>query len=558
MVDYAWVVCDNLLAMWISSLSIKNFRCFGKAELVFREGLNVLVGENNVGKSALFIAISKLFQSTQQNPGEIFVPLDLRYGKLSDGLGPSIECELSLNEQEQEQLVDNLFSERLSLADKADAYKVLRSSVRTPKIVFEWQEALVHTYVKLGPMFVQVNWISSELRGGGTTHAFRDFPKRFITAHYKLTLKEVLAQEQLWQSTGVLQRVGEVLSSRFKIFAEFRARPLSSSRSAALESLQGSETVSVLLNLKSHYTLDQRERYKTICSEFSNFFPLLRIEAVERQPGGQIADVQVIEGSQDYPIPLDNIGAGVAELLTLLTNLVAREGYIFVIEEPESHLHPQAKRWLQELIKNSAKRNQLFVVTHDPYFVEPEDLGALIRLWLTNRGTQTASLPHDLSTKVRAQLATAMKDPTKREVILARAVLWVEDESQKNFILGCANTLHYNLDSSGVSMISVDGTDAFEPYIGLTRVLAIPYLCLRDLPWGSGANRPPEVFRSLGCELEEFLEQVGLSALIKEAKAQVGTSKPRVAQYVGEHIMAEQIPSLFCELIADAVKLSKE
>jgi len=54
---------------------------------------------------------------------------------------------------------------------------------------------------------------------------------------------------------------------------------------------------------------------------------------------------------ENYPVPIENVGAGISELLTLLTNLVTLRGHIFVIEEPELHLHPHAKRKLANFIK---------------------------------------------------------------------------------------------------------------------------------------------------------------------------------------------------------------
>lgn len=370
------------------------------------------------------------------------------------------------------------------------------------------------------------------------------------------TLEAILRRREIWESLDVLRRVGDVLLPHFKVFAEFRARPSTAERTRVLESLQGGETAGVLLNLKNHPELQQRQRYAKIRSEFSSFFPSLRIEVVERETGSGIADVQFIEEGMDYPIPLDNVGAGTTEVLTFMTNLVAREGYIFVIEEPELHLHPQAKRRLHKLIRESAAMNQIFVNTHDQNFVDPSNLGALIRLSISDQGTQAFTLPHDLSPTMHGQLSTAMKDPTKRELVFARAVLLVEDESQHGFVLGCADKLiEYGLDSSGVSVVSVDGEDGYKPYITLLEALNIPHLCLRDQDWGTAKSKCPEVYRALGCELEEFLEKAGLGSLMEKAKHEGGDNKRRVARYVGEHVTREQIPLFFHELIRDLEKL---
>lgn len=554
-VDRRWNKWENLSTMRITSLSIKNFRCFESLTLDLKVGLNILVGENSAGKSSVFLAISKLLQCTQQDSSQVFTTADLRYGKL-ERQGLVVQCNLVLDPQEQKQLLDSLLPQPLPLTEKAEVYELLAPVLQIAEVTCTWQETRRDTYIKLGPMFVLRQWVSDAVRSGGSTSDLGDLIRDLRSKTD--TLEDILRKKELWKSKDALHRVGEVLLSRFKAFAEFRARPSTSARSTALESLEGGETASVLLNLKNHAEPRQRRRYRRICSEFSSFLPSLRIEAVEREPSSGLADVQFMEERKDWPIPLDNVGAGVTELLTFLTNLVARDGYIFVIEEPELHLHPQAKRRLNELIRESAKMNQIFLMTHDQYFVDPDNLRALIRLSITDRGTQAAFLPDNLSPKALGQLSTAMKDPTKREVVFARAVLLVEDESQQNFVLGCAGKLRYNLNRSGASVISFDGKDGYKPYVALLKALNIPYLCLRDLNWGPPKSKSPEVYRALGCELEKFLEKAGLGQLMEKAKHEVGSSKPRVAKYVGEHITPKQIPSFFHELLGDLVKLCEK
>lgn len=54
--------------MYLQSLSLQNFRCFGNKQTIeFRKGLNVLVGENDSGKSAIMDAIRIALGSTDQS-----------------------------------------------------------------------------------------------------------------------------------------------------------------------------------------------------------------------------------------------------------------------------------------------------------------------------------------------------------------------------------------------------------------------------------------------------------------------------------------------------------
>jgi len=215
---------------------------------------------------------------------------------------------------------------------------------------------------------------------------------------------------------------------------------------------------------------------------------------------------------------------------------------------------------LADLIRRSSTKNQFFIITHDPLFIYPDFIHNLNRFYLKgkNTGTVKASMSGDLSARDIGQIKTASRDISKRELYFARAVLFVEDESQKRFIEGCAKKLDYSLDSVGLSIVEVGGQDGFEPYIKLAEQLDIPFLCLRDLPWGSGIDRPSKIYRSLSCELEQYLKQVGCSSLMEQAKKTVGTSKQRVAEYCGEHIERVKIPPFFTQLLEDAMKLCKK
>ena len=54
--------------MYIQELSLQNFRCFGESQTVtFRKGINVLVGENDSGKSAIIDAIRIVLGTTDQS-----------------------------------------------------------------------------------------------------------------------------------------------------------------------------------------------------------------------------------------------------------------------------------------------------------------------------------------------------------------------------------------------------------------------------------------------------------------------------------------------------------
>lgn len=69
-----------------------------------------------------------------------------------------------------------------------------------------------------------------------------------------------------------------------------------------------------------------------------------------------------IQGSQSLPI--DQMGEGVSNIVSLLADLSHYEGKLFLIEEPENDLHPRALKALLDFIVESSDKNQFVISTH--------------------------------------------------------------------------------------------------------------------------------------------------------------------------------------------------
>ena len=63
-------------------------------------------------------------------------------------------------------------------------------------------------------------------------------------------------------------------------------------------------------------------------------------------------------------IPIEQMGEGVPNIVALLADLTLSSGKLFLMEEPENDLHPEALKALLDLIVQSSQRNQFVVSTH--------------------------------------------------------------------------------------------------------------------------------------------------------------------------------------------------
>lgn len=149
---------------------------------------------------------------------------------------------------------------------------------------------------------------------------------------------------------------------------------------------------------------------------------------------------------------------------------------LFLIEEPENHLHKSMQIAISKILFNDEKYKYLFVTTHSPYILYEMDNVNLVRIYNENR-IDSSSVFY----KVPKVYGKYKKILNKRlsEAIFSNKVLLVEGPSEITLFEKILSEINPFYESDGKNIIDVGGV-GFAKYIEILKQLHIEYIIKTD------------------------------------------------------------------------------
>lgn len=166
---------------------------------------------------------------------------------------------------------------------------------------------------------------------------------------------------------------------------------------------------------------------------------------------------------------LERKGSGVQSLVALCLaqyvslNSSSSEDFILAIEEPESHLHPNAIHEIRSVLRRISEKNQLILTTHSPLFVETQNphMNIIVK---DNKAMEASKI-----SEVREVLGVSPSD----NLIAADVVLIVEGGSDENILPHLFSLFSKKLkkatDERRLHISSVGGTSSVSNYVKFMR-----------------------------------------------------------------------------------------
>lgn len=434
--------------MHLTQLVIKNFRKLKHAELSFQPGLNVLVGGNNVGKTAVVDALRALLAGHDEpyprlGEDDVHRPLggkpsgDIEFEYVFSGLSLDDEADfLAALVPGKDGGLEAHIKIRYTDPDKAGRMRVKRWCGEHEEVglTADMMENLRGVY--LPPL----RDASQGLKPGRTSQLAR--------------LLQLLADEA--GIDGINQALKELDGKLKEHLPIVNTHEAINTRHKTMLGAQLAQPLEVGLSASD---------FKSLKSRLS-----LLVDAFEIEQNG---------------LGFNNLIYMAVVLSELSKNLESCYRGL-IIEEPEAHLHPQLQAILLQYLQSiqavkGEKPVQLFVTSHSPNFASIADLDSLVCLVDTGNGVE-AFLPRSVAFKKgKRQKLERYLDVTRAELFFARRVIFVEGAAELMMVNALAKRIGYDLRQHGVSLISVEGLnfDSFLPLFG-DKALKIPVAVITD------------------------------------------------------------------------------
>jgi len=347
-------------------VELSSFACFERQFVPLQPGLNLLVGKNNSGKSAILNALPLLRNAFQSDQPSTQVAL----GPYVRGEGPQAHCDFAVFfelETGDQSIFDPaqpfdwigfVLKRRPVLVNR---FRIWRES---PIFAFRGTDALVPGWpgalpvVEVGKQGVNSLHYNppANLAAGPTTVAPHSRRGTMSSPGGVVAPDGMLGYQQAATSPW-LQAFGTLRRLRF-----VRPQRIVTDRSALATTNALAPDGSDLANYLQTLQANRRQEFLAIEEFIVGSFP--EFERVNPVSENNQATIKLTRCGSDEDIPLAYCGTGVAQLLVLAAHIAAsRPNEFLLMDEPHSYLHPAAERALLQFFEKFADR-YFVVATH--------------------------------------------------------------------------------------------------------------------------------------------------------------------------------------------------
>lgn len=423
--------------MYLSKLNIKNFRSIRNSTFNFTPGINILIGENNSGKTSVLDVLRICLGYKQSNA--------LRIKKEDFNIfnpNESIEFDLSFDIDE----------------DYERAYFIELYNARQDTLELHYRFSINNN--------LPLERINIDIWGG--ENEGQNIPNEIFQLFINVYLG-ALRDAKKYLNPGrynYLSQFFEGIDEKM-INHNFDKTEMVTNLNKQIEDSSFSEFINEVNNqhISNHLrnvSFDDKSNMNIswLSQNFEDYTKNLKIK------------LNINEDSKEEFLDLNQNGLGnnnliyISLILTSLTFLKKQENALYLsllIEEPEAHLQPQLQNlffsYLNELNEklNKDKSFQIFISSHSPTLTAKADLNSIVILQNNDNDVLNSNFEQFDFNEDNKKFLQKFLDVTKSQLLFSKKVIFVEGISEALLIPVFAEKLGYNLDKKGIEIVNMQG-----------------------------------------------------------------------------------------------------
>lgn len=444
--------------MYLSNLKLWNFRKFGDDSVIdlekpnlnlnFTTGINVLIGENDSGKSAIVDSI-KLALKTHS-----YEWFRLDWDDFYDG-SDRLRIELRFDNLSDEEAKN--FTEWLGWIGEGDEAKPFL------RLIYDASRNIDDQYIYPTEVRAGVDETGYQLNAEAREYLKTTYLKPLRDAKSELIPRKNSRLTQILQGHEAFKGKDQdhLLVGLFQDFNEHVAKYFEGTNKDGVpltgESLKGKELKNEIDKfIQAFYSKNKESNFGVLGNSLKNILEKLELSIKDEL----------------------NPGLGTLNRLFMASELLHLQKKnwsglrLGLIEELEAHLHPQAQMQIIEALQNE-ENIQLILTTHSPNLASKLKLENLIICNDNNAfpmGAAYTKLDSD-----NYKFLEKFLDTTKANLFFAKGVILVEGWAEEILIPSIAKAIGINLTEKGISIVNI-GNTGFDHYSKIYLRKEEPYM----------------------------------------------------------------------------------
>jgi len=436
--------------MYLSKFQLFNYKSFLDSGLLeFTPGINIIVGQNNSGKTALLEALTMNFPNEPHRSIKTLPYLSSRIDEKS-----KIEISLTFQKDEFRALIDQLLPHSVGILQPED------KTMPPEQLVSLFQEWLDNPHpaeliisASDGNNINESNILIKELNHKVRLYQNIENKDRItlssradkvislkLTNDCKFSFDKntIFRDRREYFPLTILKKFTKRI---YRFYAErlnIESCPSGSESKLKPDASNLAEVLSLLQLPGRRKVFDRFKHY------VSTIFPDIQSVSVRPQPKqrnkfsvDKSSRLEILVWSreadenerEDLSFPLSSCGTGISQVLAILyVVLTSQEPRTIIIDEPQSFLHPGAAKKLVEILKEFPQ-HQYFIATHSPMIIAAANPSTIVKLRYEDGETKASVMNSEDVKEQRsllAELGVSLSD-----VFGADNILWVEGPTEE-------------------------------------------------------------------------------------------------------------------------------